>query len=58
MPLVEVDARVEYALGRTAFEGRFEAGEGVTVLIGPNGAGKTTLVHLVAGVLPLPIARV
>jgi ABC-2 type transport system ATP-binding protein len=58
MRLVEIDARVEYAPGRTAFEGRFEAGEGVTVLIGPNGAGKTTLVHLVAGVLPLPIARV
>lgn len=56
MPFVEVDARVEYSPGRAAFEGRFEAEGGVTVLIGPNGSGKTTLVHLIAGVLT--IARV
>ncbi len=50
MPLVEVEARFEYVPGRPAFEGRFEAGEGFTVVVGPNGAGKTTLLHLIAGV--------
>lgn len=51
MSIVRVEARIEYGLGPPAFEGRFEAGEGITILIGPNGAGKTTLVHAIAGVL-------